>query len=60
MKTWKARVQDVYDSLSELEMYDRIYGVVQRCGYTTAWDMWEKNPVIDGSVNPRDFGFAHE
>ena len=58
MKKWVARVQDVYSSLAELEQYDRIYGVVARCKYKSAKDLWEDDPLISGSVNPRDFGLA--
>ncbi len=56
MKTWKARVQSVYDSLEELESADRCHNVAKRCGYRSAKTMWRANPWIGGSVDPRDFG----
>lgn len=56
MKTWKSRVRAVWASLAELKEYDRIYGVAKRCGYQTAARMWQENPVVGGSTNPKDFG----
>lgn len=56
MKTWKARVQDTYDSVTELAAFNACYNVAQRCGYVTAQEMWDANPVIGGSVDPSDFG----
>lgn len=58
MTKWVSKVKEVYVSLSELKQYDEIYGVVGRCGYKTAEKLWEENPFISGSVNPRDFGLA--
>lgn len=55
---WRDRVQSVYNSLDELKSYDELYGVVNRCGYETAEELWEKNPDIQGSSNPSDFGLA--
>lgn len=60
MKTWKARVRDTYDSLDELKAYDRAYGVVRRCGERSAKALWNKNPLIGGSTDPRDFGKVKE
>jgi hypothetical protein len=57
---WKAKVQDVYDSIEDLEGWDALYGVVARCGYESAEEMWEENALIGGSVNPSDFGRVKE
>jgi hypothetical protein len=56
MKTWSARVKEVYGALYTLESYDSVYGVVHRCGYKSAKALWRANPVIGGSVYPADFG----
>lgn len=60
MKTWKAKVREVYSSLDELRAYNRIYGVVRRCGARSAKSLWNENPLIGGSTDPRDFGKVKE
>jgi hypothetical protein len=57
-QSWKARVQEVYSSKEELEDYDSIYCIAERCGYRDAGKLWRDNPMIGGSVNPADFGLA--
>lgn len=57
-QTWQDRVRRVYDTLGELQAYDSVYGVVARCGFKSARALWDANPLIGGSVNPRDFGLA--
>lgn len=56
MKTWIARVRDIYCSLEDLQCFDSIYNTVERCGYKSAENLWKKNPFVGGSVHPRDFG----
>ena len=58
MKLWKANVRTIYSDLYELEHYDMIYGVVGRCGYDSAAELWADNPTLQGSINPADFGLA--
>lgn len=60
MKTWKNRVKEVYADLEELEGYDFLYGIAKRCGFKSAKDLWEKNPMIGGSVDPKDFGIVKD
>lgn len=60
MKTWIARVRKVYCSLQELERYDALAGVVARCGFSSAAELWEANPWLGGSGDPADFGVVHE
>ena len=57
-QTWQQTVQEVYATPAELRAYDRIYGTVRRCGYRSVKRLWEENPRIGGSVNPRAFGLA--
>lgn len=58
MKTWKDKVQNIYSNLEELAAYDSVYKIAARCGYDSVYEMWMDNPVIGGSVNPKDFGIA--
>ena len=52
------RVRESYASIDELIAYDEIYNIAQRCGYASAQELWDDNPMIGGSVNPQDFGIA--
>lgn len=52
---WRNRVQKTYVSLEKLREYNRYLGVANRCGYKNAKEMWDDNPVIQGSINPEDF-----
>lgn len=58
MKKWRSKVRKVYKSLDELIAYDEIYGIVKRCGYESAEKLWNDNPVLCGSTDPKDFGLA--
>jgi hypothetical protein len=58
MKTWQDPVQEVYSSLEELRAYNRIYNVVKRCGFRSAKSLWEADPIIGGSTDPKDFGIV--
>jgi len=73
MKTWKARVQEIYYNLDELDRFDQMYGIVARCTiavhhgrriryvpYASAEDLWCDNPMIGGSTNPADFGVVRK
>ena len=56
-RLWKMRVQKVYSCLEELRAYDRTWGIVNRCkGFRSAKALWEANPVLCGSTDPKDFG----
>lgn len=57
---WKMRVRKSYSSLDELKRYDEIYNIASRLGYSSAEELWEKNPVIAGSVNPSDLRVVQE
>lgn len=59
-KTWFNTVQKNYESLEELKAYDESFSIVARCGFESAEEMWKKNPVIGGSVNPSDFGIVYK
>ena len=57
---WVRYVQENYSNFEELEAYDEIYGIAKRCGYNSARELWDANPLIKGSVNPEEFGIATE
>jgi len=52
---WKARLQSVYDSKEEWLAYSDIYGLAKRLGYSDPHQVWEENPMVQGSVNPKDY-----
>lgn len=54
IKGWQARVRDNWKDLPELEQYDNVYNIAGRLGYEVAADLWEENPIIQGSTNPSD------
>lgn len=59
-ETWKAKVQDNYETLEELQEYDEIYGIAKRLGYNSAEELWNANPVISGSTDPKDLKVIKE
>ncbi len=55
MKLWKHSVRQVYSSLEELKSYDEVYNISGRLGYNNVVDLWRENPIIGGTVDPKDF-----
>ncbi len=58
---WHDRVQNVYADIEELRAYDEMYGLLDRINktggkYESIESLWEANPEIKGSTNPKDFG----
>jgi hypothetical protein len=60
MQKWKARVRNVYASVDELRAYDDIYNIAKKCGFDCHKKLWEENPLIGGTTDPRDFGAVEE
>lgn len=58
MKLWHYRVQENYSTLEELKSYDELYDIAKRCGFDSCEELWESNPMLQGSVHPADFGIA--
>lgn len=58
LKLWRARVRKTYSSLEQLEAYDQMYDIAKRCGYDSPAELWEANPMLQGSTDPADFGIA--
>jgi len=58
---WHDKVQNVYADIEELRAYDEMYGLLDRINktggkYESIEALWEANPEIKGSTNPKDFG----
>jgi hypothetical protein len=51
---WQGRVREVYTTLAELEQYSETHGITKRLGYDSPEQLWEDNPIIEGSTNPSD------
>lgn len=52
---WRAHLQQNYSSLEVFKAWDETYGLHGRLGFKTSEEAWEANPVIEGSVDPKDF-----
>ena len=52
---WSARLQDNYVNFNEWRRYSQTYGLTKRLGFNSEEEAWDINPLIEGSVNPRDF-----
>lgn len=57
-QTWRAPVQSTYGSIEDLRAYNHFYDIVGRCGFKSVEELWNANPTIGGSVEPREFGLA--
>ena len=55
IKGWQAKLQDVYTSYSEFEIYATNFNLAKRLGYKSAKTAWEANPTIQGSVIIGDY-----
>jgi len=51
---WMATVQENWVTLGSLRDADENYGICQRLGYESIAQLWEENPVVQGSVYPPD------
>jgi hypothetical protein len=51
---WMDKLQNVYKSYAEFQMYCDNYNIHGRLGFDCAGDAWLSNPWIQGSVNPSD------
>ena len=54
IRGWQGRLKSVYADFSEFCHYNNVYGIAARLGYKVAANAWKANPIIEGSVNPRD------
>lgn len=57
-KGWRHRLRDNYhNDFSAWETCADCYGLADRLGMSIE-EAWEENPIIEGSVDPTDFGLA--
>jgi hypothetical protein len=54
-KVWKDKLQKVYSSFEEWKDFSEMYGLAKRLGFKDEKEAWDKNPMIQGSVNPKDY-----
>jgi len=59
--TWEDRLQNVYDGgFEEFKAYSDTWGLARRLGYESAEAAWQDNPLVTGSVDPKDYGVVGE
>ena len=51
---WQEKLQKVYANYAEFVLFDSYYDIAKRLGYKSPRMAWQKNPIIQGSVNPSD------
>lgn len=51
----RSRLRDRYDSRAQFLDYSNVYGLAHRLGYDSADEAWKDNPMVESSVDPRDF-----
>lgn len=54
LKGWEATLQEVYIDYDEFVIWNEYYGIAKRIGFKSSKNAWERNPIIQGSVNPSD------
>lgn len=47
-------LRESYANLEEFQSYDASYSIAKRLGYESAESAWERNPLIESSVEPSD------
>lgn len=52
---WQCRLRKNYTDYFDFVASDRVYGLAERLGFTSAREAWQVNPVVQGSVVPSDF-----
>ena len=52
---WQSRLHDCYEDYDTWEAYAESYGLHTRLGYKSPKSAWAANPMVQGSVDPKDF-----
>jgi hypothetical protein len=52
---WRSRLRNVYMDFEDFKNYCEYYNIHKRLGYKTPESAWRYNPMVEGSVNPRDY-----
>ena len=50
------RLQAAYVNLGEWEENSDLWGLAVKLGFANAQTAWDKNPIVQCSVNPADYG----
>lgn len=48
------KLKDIYDDYDDFLLFNKKYNITQRLNFPTPRKLWEENPVIEGSSNPKD------
>ena len=51
----QSRLREIYDNYDEFLVFNKMYNITERLGYNTPKSLWEDNPIVQGSSNPKDF-----
>lgn len=57
---WKCRLKDNYTDRADFDAWNEIYSLAERLGYDSGAELWEENPMIEGSTNPEDLRVCDE
>ena len=55
IKGYQARLHQLYSDYGEWVLFSEIYNLTERLGFKNTREAWDKNPIIQGSVNPSDY-----
>ena len=55
IKGYQARLQQLYADFEEFQAFSNTYGLASRLGFTAAKYAWDRNPIVQGSVEPSDY-----
>lgn len=50
----RERIKNIYDDYQEFLIFNSMYNIAERLGYKSVRKLWEENPIIEGSSNPKD------
>jgi hypothetical protein len=59
-ENYTERLRKVYSGFKEWEQYDDVYKLAERLGFDSAEEAWDRNPLVTGSSDPRDFKVVPE
>ena len=48
-------LQEIYDNYQDFLIFDSLFNITKRLGYKDSKSLWNDNPLVQGSTNPKDF-----
>jgi hypothetical protein len=51
---YRTRLQNNYANFDEFRAYSIMFGIRGRLGFNSVKEAWDKNPIIEGSIEPSD------